>query len=142
MSARRLRKAAGAVDDLKDTQAILHQFTRAGRAQRVQRPVNLNDEIEVVALELLGRITSDPRNSTGVGAWLSRMKLRGSGVCTPLHGAAEGLHVLVLDAQAMVELTGALADHEEQIASYENLHNDLARIRKMREDAGRNGEAD
>lgn len=141
MSARRQCKAAGAADELKDTRAILDRFTRAGRAQREQRPVNFDDGIEVAALELCGRITRDPRESSEVGAWLSRMKLRGSGVCTPLHGAAEGLHVLVLDAHAVVELWEALADHEEKIARYAKLRDDLGRLREMREAAGRNGGA-
>jgi len=128
-------------DELKEAQSILHGFTRAGAAQRPQRPRNFNDRYEVAALEVLGKITADPCASDSAGAWAQRLKDRGAGHCTPLHGAAEGLHVLVLDAQAVAELWDAMAGHRASVASYAQLQADLAQLRKLRGDDAGTGEA-
>lgn len=119
-------------DELDDARELLHGFTCAGAAQRPRRRINFNDPIAVATLELQGRLFTDPRTSCGVGAWLARLKDRGAGHCTPLNGAAEGLHMLMLDAQAVAELWDAMAAHRASVASYEELQADLAQLRKLK----------
>jgi hypothetical protein len=128
--------------ELKEARSILQGFTRAGAPQRPRRPVDFDDPIQRSVLELQGKIMADPRPSGNVGAWLSRMKDRGAGHCTPLQGAAEGLHVLVLDAPAVAEMWAAMDGHRASVASYAQLQADLAQLRKLRGDDAGTGEAD
>lgn len=142
MSANHKREPYSACEGLGDAQAVLQRFTRSGRAQRAKRPVNFNNIFEVAALELRGRSASDPVTHDTIGAWLCRMKERGAGHCTPLQGAAEGLHVLVLDARAVADLWAAVGEHRASVASYAQLQSELAQLRKLRGEVAGEGEAD
>lgn len=127
--------------DLKEARSVLHGFTRAGEPKRPRRPVDFDDPIQRSVLALQGKISADPRSSSNVGAWLSRVKDRGVGHCTPLQGAAEGLHVLVLDAQAVAELWAALDGHRASVARYGQLQADLTQLRKLEGGGSQGGEA-
>lgn len=119
-------------DGLKEARSVLLAFTRSGMAQRKKRPVDFNDPMQVAALEVLGKISSDPQGSASVGAWMHRLKDRGAGHFTPLHGASEGLHVLVLDAPAVAELWEAMAAHRAAVEKYGQLQADLAKLARLR----------
>lgn len=131
-AARPVAGSAESLGEMKEARAILRRFTSAGRAQRARRPVNFNDVYEVAALELRGKCATDPLTQDTLGAWLYRAKSRGAGSCTPLQGGAEGLHVLVLDAQAVAELWKAASDHRDSVASYAQLQSDLAQLGRLR----------
>ena len=130
------------VDEMEEARALLHGFTRAGMAQRAPRPTNFDDIYAVAALEMHGKTAENPRSSKSMGAWLYRLKDRGEGNCTPLQGDSEGRHVLVLDAQAVEELREAMTEHRASVASYAQLQEDLAHLRKLRRDGARRGKAD
>jgi hypothetical protein len=138
MSGRPSRKAADF--DVSTAAKVLHGFTLAGRTRRKPRPTDFNNPMDVAALELLCRVQADPRTTSRVGAWAHRLQERGAGQaaplraghCTPLYGPGEGLHLLVLDGQALAELRQAMADHADKVADYEQRRADLAHLRETR----------
>lgn len=121
-----------APDDLADAQAVLHRFSLAGRKKRRPVRTDFNDPYAVATLELLSRRQADPRTTGSIGAWVHRMQERGLGHCSPLHGAAEGLHVLVLDAQAVAELYDAVAEQRAAVERFSQLQADLAELAERR----------
>lgn len=129
-------------DDLVYAQAVLRRFSLAGRPKRQLARTDFNDPFSVATLEILSRVQADPRISNRVGAWAHRMQERGAGRCSPLHGTAEGLHVLVLDAQAVAELREAMAAHRDSVADYLQRQADMEQLRKMRGTGGRSSEVD
>ncbi len=137
MSARRTTKLAAQVDDLTAAQAVLRRFTQKGAITRAVdfKPVrrfDFNDRLSVAALELRGQMATDPALSSDAGAWLARLKSRGAGHCSALHGAGEGLHVLVLDARAVAELQDAAAEHRAAVERFDQLQADLAELARRR----------
>lgn len=111
---------------LAAAQAALAKFTLAGCTSAALQPRDLTDPFQVAALELLEkRCSCEVRRPAGLGAWLRNAINRGAGACTPLRGAADGLHVLVLDARAVAELL-------EQLAIHDRRQGDLVRLRRMR----------
>lgn len=144
MNARRSTKCAARADDLTVAQAVLGRFTQAGAITRAvefnpKRRVDFSDPFAVRTLELRGRMETDPSSSAHIGAWLCRLKSRGFGYSSALRGAAEGLHVLVLDAQAVAELQEAAAEHRAAVERFSQLQADLAELARRRGDGAEMG---
>lgn len=135
MSARRQTRAAAAANELKEAQAVLVRFTKQGRASAKEEPTDFSDPMAVTVLKLRGRITADPRESSDVGAWVTRARQRGFGHCAPLAEGMSGVHVLVLDSQALDELRAAENSHAESLVDYRRLQRDLEHLRELGEDS-------
>lgn len=118
--------ARGPGENLSGARSVLAQFTEEGRSHAALQPSDLTDRCSVAVLGMLEKMqASEERNPADLGAWLRMAMNRGVGTCSPLRGAADGLHVLVLDAQAVAAMLQRLAIHDRIAA-------DVVRLRRMR----------
>ena len=111
------------------------QPSNSGRkVKRTPRPIDINDRIAVAAIEMAAEMArgQPPLKEPYTGAWLARMKQRGAGHCSPLPGAAEGLHLLVLDREGMAELSEAMAEFQQHVECHEQLMVDAAELQRLK----------
>lgn len=126
---------------LDEARSVLQPFASRGKSKRTPRTIDINDRIAVAGLEMAAEMAQPPLTTPYTGAWLARMKERGAGHCAPLPGAAEGLHLLVLDRQGMAELSEAIADFQLHVDRYEQLMVDAAELRRLQRRKDDTGEA-